>query len=174
MKIFEVTNVDKDLLYSGKVPKLYHLSSDPKLTSLEPRVPRDVANRKNAFEDSSVKRVSFADSIDGCILGLQLNESDFVDHKVRLFVYSPIITNETKIVSNDTINSKKLVFDSHISKEWWILNPVKVEPVGIIEISDNNFEIINYKPLRVGDPKLLKADGSLDTFLYKFKWIQLG
>ena len=82
---------------------LYHLSKADDINKLTPKVPAKVSSRKNAFEDDSIKRISFAPSIDGCILGLQLSKDDFKNGEIILYVYSPIKVNKKDLVSNKKI-----------------------------------------------------------------------
>ena len=157
-------------MHIKEIETLYHLSKTDDITKLTPKVPAKVASRTNAFEDDTIKRVSFAPSIDGCILGLQLSKDDFINGKVILYVYSPINIDSKQIVSNKSIIGKKLVFDAEVTKECWFLDEVKVELLGSITVYDKVVRTIEYKPLRVGDPKFLKPNGKLDTYLYKYKW----
>ena len=153
----------------SEVTPLYHLSSDSTLKKLSPRVPHKLTVRDNAYEDDTIERVSFSPSIKGCILGLQLSEDDFSNGVVKLYVYEPYDYDESSIVSNEEIISKKLVFDAKVTRECWFINEVKVRLVGSITVYDEVDKVIEYKPIRVGDPSYLKANGRLDTFLYKYK-----
>ena len=157
-------------MHIKEIETFYHLSKTDDITKLTPKVPSKVASRNNAFEDDTIKRVSFAPSIDGCILGLQLSKDDFINGKVILYVYSPINIDSKQIVSNKSIIGKKLVFDAEVTKECWFLDEVKVELLGSITVYDKVVRTIEYKPIRVGDPKFLKPNGKLDTYLYKYKW----
>lgn len=173
MLLIELHNPDiQSLIYKDNPPELFHLSKDSNLKKLSPRIPRDVKNKDNPFEDNTIPRISFSESIDGCILGLQLKESQFEKGIYRLYVYQPIIHDNTHLVSNNTINHYGLVFDSHITKEWWGLNSVHVKKLGIIEIYEKPFKTIEFKPLRIGDKKFLKPNGKLDTYQYNYKWIK--
>ena len=144
-------------------PVLYHLSKVAGLTKLNPKVPRAVTNHQGSFEDSKTERISFAESIDGCILGLQLNASSFSKHLQRFYVYRLVKCG--KLVSNYEINRRKLVFDSRVTGEWWGLFDAVVEQVGEIEVSDIDCRTIEFEPLR-GDRRMMKQNGKLDTYLY--------
>jgi hypothetical protein len=160
------------LIYKDKPPQLFHLSKDANLKKLSPNIPRDVKNKENPFEDNTIPRISFSESINGCILGLQLKESQFDKGICRFYVYQPMVQEHTNLVSNDTINHNRLVFDSKITKEWWGLNTVHVKQIGIIEVIEKPFKTIEFTPLRIGDKKFLKPNGKLDTYQYNFKWIE--
>lgn len=147
-------------------PTLYHLSDDNKLSSLSPKIPKKLQIRTNAFEDTTIPRVSFSETIEGCILGIQLSENEFTEK--TFYIYSP--TNyHTKFLSNQDIIKQKLVFDAKITKEWWALEEIDVKLIGEVIIINEIIKTIEYTPIRIGNPKFLKANGKLDTFLYKFK-----
>ncbi len=150
------------------IPQLYHLSDDDTLTKLTPKIPDWLSDRKNAFENSSIPRISVAETIEGCILGLQLTEKDFHYNLKSLYVYSPIITYDTRFITNKLLTKKKLVFDSYITREWWLLDQVDVEYIGEILLTDLNFKTIYYKPLSNSKTKF---KGKIDTTLYRYKWI---
>ena len=150
-------------------PVLYHLSKVAGLTTLEPRVPRAIVNRiRGSFEDSSIERISFAESIDGCILGLQLSASTFTDHVQRFYVHRLVSCD--RLLSNDEVTRRKLVFDSRVTGEWWGLSDAIVKQVGEIEVSDIGSRAIEYEPLR-GDRSMMKQNGKLETYLYKWRVI---
>jgi hypothetical protein len=173
MLLIELHNPNiQSLIYKDIPPELYHLSKDANLKKLSPRIPKDVMNNENPFEENTIPRISFSESINGCILGLQLKESQFEKGICRFYVYQPAIVENTHLVSNYTINNKRLVFDSIITKEWWGLNSVHVKKIGIIEVQEKPFKTIEFTPLRIGDKKFLKPNGKLDTFQYNFKWVK--
>ena len=149
---------------------LYHLSKSDSISRLSPRIPTKVLLWENPFEDSIVQRISFASSIDGCILGLQLSPEEFVDGKLVMYVYNPVDIDESRLVSNSDIVKERLVFDAEITGECWYLDDVRVELVGSITVYDIVEKTIEYTPIRVGDPDFLKPNGKLETYLMKFKW----
>lgn len=159
MKIKELSNL-----------KMYHLSNKNNLEKLTPKIPYKLKIRKNAFEDTTIKRISFAPSIEGCILGLQLSDKDFTDDKLILYVYTPYAFDNNDIISNNTIVNNKLVFDAKVTKESWIISPVNVKIIGSITVFNKVQQKIEYQPIRVGDKKFLKPNGKLDTYLYKYVW----
>lgn len=150
---------------------LYHLSRNPDLKILIPAIPSKLLTRSNAFEEKETKRVSFSSSINGCILGLQFNENlDFPKGEVELFAYTPTRGQSLKWKTNQELIDKNLVFDAHITKEYWCLEPVCVSNNGSIIIYNEITKIIEFMPLKTGNPKYLKPNGKLDTYLYKYKW----
>jgi hypothetical protein len=150
-------------------PVLYHLSTVAGLTKLEPRIPRAIVNRiRGSFEDSSIERISFAETIDGCILGLQLSASSFSEHVQRFYVYRMVRCD--RLLSNYEITRRALVFDSRVTGEWWGLSDAIVKQVGEIEVSDVGSRAIEYEPLR-GDRRMMKKNGKLETYIYKWRVI---
>jgi hypothetical protein len=154
-----------EVLQGDKVPALYYLSKKRQLKKLVPTIPKQVLDIEYPFENDTLKRVPFCPSIDACILGLQINEKLFKNGFQYLYVYQPKITKQTKLVNNSIIKRKKLVFDAHITKEWWCLSTIPVKYVGKVKIF-NKPKKIEFKPLRVGNKELLKPNGKLDTFGY--------
>ena len=52
----------------------------------------------------------------------------------------------------------------------WIIEVV-IERLDIKkQVFDKVEQTIEYTPIRVGDPKFLKPNGKLETYLYKYKW----
>lgn len=102
--------------------KLYHVSSDNKLSKLTPRIPECACL---AYEDTDTPRVCCSNSIDGCLSAIQEGEG-------RFFVYEidgkyPIITP-----------TPEQVRDAKHTGEVWILEEVKVNLIGEIEVEDYN------------------------------------
>jgi len=92
MLLIELHNPNvRALIYKDKPPQLFHLSKDANLKKLSPNIPRDVKNKENPFEDNTIPRISFSESINGCILGLQLKESQFDKGICRFYVYQPMV-----------------------------------------------------------------------------------
>lgn len=155
-----------------EIPPLFHLSRSDDLSILRPAIPEKLLIRKNDFEESKTPRVSFAETIDGCILGLQLSEHEFKNGSIEYNVYVPIKIQDGEWKSNDDIISEKLVFDAEITKEWWCLSDIQVKMIGSIRIYNKVKKTIEYTPIRIGNPKFLKPNGKLDTYLYYFKRIK--
>lgn len=147
---------------------MYHLSKNDGITYLSARVPKKLLTRNNAFEDTTIPRVSFAPTIKKCILGLQPALTEFLNGELVYFIYSPYNYDESLIVNNDEIISKKLVYDAEITNECWYTGDVNVKLIGSITVYDKITKVIEYKPIRVSDSTFLKPNGMLDTFLYKY------
>lgn len=128
------------LAQNNKSSEMYFLSDknmDSKI--LRPRIPSNFFTR-NGFEDDSIPRISFAPSIDKCLMGLSQN----LEGK-RLYVHIPIIENKTKISKPTKIQ----VPDSQITREIWILTDVKIKCIGTIIVKstpDNKSHKFSYGP----------------------------
>ena len=128
------------LAQNNNPPNMYFVS-DKNMDSktLQPRIPTNFFT-KNGFEDDITKRISFAPSIDKCLMGLSQN----LEGK-RLYVHIPIIENRTKIYKP----TKSQVPDSKLTNEIWILTNVKIKCVGTIIVKstpDNKPHKFSYGP----------------------------
>lgn len=103
--------------------QLYHLSMNPNLRVLVPKVPNNFLVR-NGYEDGRRKRISFATTIAGCLRGLSMN----VTGKV-FYVYSPESLDQSAIIIPDLT----MVPDARTTGEVWYMKPCRVKLIGIIE-----------------------------------------
>ena len=163
-----------------KEKKLYHLSMNDSITHLTARVPNDVlVNKEDTLENFTIPRTCVALSIDGCILGLQINSRHFKtedpNETILFTVYEPVSYDSLILKTNQELIKEKLVFDAHITGEVWILNPsIEVKKIASIRVYKEITKEINYKPI-LRDPKrvkFLKADGTLDTYLRKWEYVK--
>ena len=137
----------------------YHLSMDPNLDKkpLVPRIPswitREMKKNKNlikdmerlksdptfdngsAFEEYLTPRVCFSPSIEGCLNAI-INDTERLNLAGKqIHVYKPkkpIYQYKTKF--NKQINKDGDIFDSNITKEMWILEPVELVYIGSIVV----------------------------------------
>lgn len=101
----------------------YHLSTNPELTELTPRVPECAVGIN---EDITTARICFAPTIEGCLSALQTLDGYF-------YVYC--ITDEDKTIEIYHPASEE-VCDQKITGEVWVLKPVKVTCIGKIHSTD--------------------------------------
>jgi hypothetical protein len=116
----EETRIEPD-----KLPKfIYHISTKNHNGEVfEPRK-YDNDNVKNDME-RYVSRVCFADSIDGCLYSIFPNgayDADFYVH---------IPAHEVKVYST----TKEDIYDSEITHELWVKEPVEMKCIGKIHVS---------------------------------------
>ena len=119
--------------------KLYHLSDNKNLDGvvMKPSIPK----LKIKDEDGSIKRECFSTTIDGCLQGIypiypdtSLDDPRYTSFKGEyLYVYEPA-NSDYSYVDTDTLVKKRLVPDAEISKEVWIITPVKVKSTGKIYV----------------------------------------
>ena len=126
---------------------LYHLSCNPNLTILTPKIPETAV----AFnEDVSIPRVCFSPTIKGCLSALQSIGAEY-------YVYTPV-NQKLKGYS-----CKTHVIDAVITGERWIKKPVQVKKIGKIKsvfIGIGEKRLINYK----GRKELISK------FIYTYEW----
>lgn len=126
---------------------LYHLSCNPNLTILTPKIPETAV----AFnEDVSIPRVCFSPTIKGCLSALQSIDEEY-------YVYTPV-NQKLKGYS-----CKTHVIDAVITGERWIKKPVQVKKIGKIKpvfIGIGEKRLINYK----GRKELISK------FIYTYEW----
>ena len=111
---------------------LYHLSRNPNLTTLTPKIPKQAVSGN---EDVSIPRVCFAPTIEGCLSALQDNDAEY-------YVYTPV-NQKLKGYS-----CKNHVIDAVITGERWIKKTVQVKKIGKIKSVFTSVEpekIINYR-----------------------------
>lgn len=135
--IEEETRIDKD-----KLPKfIYHISSENHDgETFEPRK-YDNDNVKNDME-RYVARVCFADSIDGCLYSIFPNGA----YDAEFYVHIP--GNEVKVYST----TKDDVYDSEITHELWVKEPVQMKCIGKIKVtgvSDKTTKVIDIESDKV-------------------------
>lgn len=160
-----------------------HLSTKANLSLLTPEIPKEIlAHKDTTLEDYTIPRICLAPTVSKCLLGIQLNDSDFVDDKDKLFyIYKPINFKYQDIISNNYIVKHRLVFDAHITKEVWYTEPLEVQLIGVCTCTSFSksapVEIL-YTPIinknkqklvdTLDDYKFLRHNKQLSTFLPKF------
>ena len=135
-EVIECNNTIKEeaRLEENKIPCLYHLSTENHDGDVfEPRY-YDNDNVKAGIE-RRVKRICFSDNINGCIYSIFPNGAYDID----LYVHIPAseVSKVYKTTSDD-------IYDSEITHELWVKEPVTMKCIGKIHISgvDKNKEKI--------------------------------
>ena len=126
---------------------LYHLSFDPNLTTLTPKIPEQAVSWN---EDVSIPRVCFAPTIEGCLSALQ-------DIDAEYYVYTPV-NQKLKGYS-----CRSRVIDAPITGERWVKKDVPVRKIGKIKstfIRTSEEKFINYK----GRKELIFR------YVYSYEW----
>lgn len=126
---------------------LYHLSCNPNLTILTPRIPEQAVPWN---ENMSIPRVCFAPTIEGCLSALQ-------DIDAEYYVYTPV-NQKLKGYS-----CKSYVIDAPITGERWVKKDVPVKKIGKIKstfIRTSEEKFVNYK----GHKELISR------YVYSYEW----
>lgn len=105
---------------------LFHLSKDPNLKTMIPRVPNNRLVRSGK-EDGKTPRVCFSKSIHSALASAPPARTGSV-----LYVYSPTSIDKSALYKP----SLSQVPDSGFTHEVWYLKPVTVKKVGIIVVGD--------------------------------------
>lgn len=125
-KTSNIPNCKKLTNYKG--PMYFISTSNMDNKTLEPRVVDNYFTR-NGYEDNTTKRVSFAPSVNRCLMGLSqdVSNKDF-------YVYEPSDRSNLDIYKPNP----KAVPDSSVTGELWVTTPVKLKRVGKIHCTGDD------------------------------------
>jgi ribosomal protein S18 acetylase RimI-like enzyme len=119
----------------------FHVTSDPNLDGqvFKPRVPDyldEYDPEDTTFENTSTPRVCFSPSIEGCINAIAVNFKRINPIRFeKLYVYIPEKPiQEYRHKTNKELIRDKDVFDANVTREMWILEPVRLKLYGVIRI----------------------------------------
>lgn len=127
---------------------LYHLSENKNLSKLTPRIPECAISM---YENVSIERICFSDSIDGCLSALQ-------DCPCKYYVYIPDEELDNDDIYYPTVDE---VRDAKYTHEVWVMKEIKVRCLGKIE----SFMWDSSKNHNSGR-------GRVTIFHYPYKWIE--
>ena len=149
--------------------KFIHLSKVNNITTLHPNISKLIIH---GWENTSIPRISFAPTIDQCIIALNvlgyqfITGNNFIDYNI----YTPKSKLDEKYcISNEEINTKKYCYDSHITGESWYLTKCPVENIGKVRIYKNIIKSVEFKPLCVGNKNWLLPNGNIITHFLKYE-----
>lgn len=118
--------------------KMYHLSRNELHNEiLKPRVP-DNFFTQHGFEENTIKRICFSDSVDRCLMALSQNLKGKV-----LWVYKP--KDLINVVTNKEIVKNNYVPDGQLTKEIWSLEDTQLIAVAKIKIIKPMGELYFFK-----------------------------
>ncbi len=124
--------------------KLYHVSDNPHIKTLSPRIPKSEDINKG-LENGTIKRVCFAPSIEQCLQAIcaEKGKEYIVYVPKRNLMYSQIYKCNTQDAPG-----------AYITDEYWCLTPIEVEPLykvkvgNTVETNSGKYEdLLNYKVL---------------------------
>lgn len=138
--------VTEEMLKQALIIQYYHLSFNNKLEgNWYPKIPdgSDIGEKTSLSEPNTL-RISFSETLEGCFRAIYPNVSQYFEEKkypwMEFYVYSPVITDKTKIVTSGRLTKERFVHDAHVTKEIWILNTVKVELISKIKVLNTSEE----------------------------------
>lgn len=105
-----------------KPSELYHVSDNPHLSLLNPRIPETASSH---YENTVIPRVCFATSIQGCLTSIYQENS-----RKLIYVYQPD-THRYTTQLRCTL-PYEAVCDANLTGEVWYLKPIYVMPIGIL------------------------------------------
>lgn len=111
-------------------PRLYHISENPNLTVMTPRIPSNKLV-KAGYENGTIGRVCFAPTIDYAIAAAPRGKAGEL-----LYVYIPTSVDKSAIYHP----TPQEVPDVTYTHEVWYLKPVTVKKVGVILVGDAYLE----------------------------------
>ena len=152
---------------------VFHVSMDKHIDGQvwQPRVP-DYLEPYNpedtGFEDNTTGRICFSTSIEGALNGITVNLPRQNPAQFdKMYVYIPEKPwKEYKHKTNKQLVKDKLVYDANVTREVWILEPVRMKLYGVIkvdQVSDANRKDV-----------VPTSKGQKDTrnyFTYKWHWV---
>lgn len=119
----------------------FHVTSNGGLDGqvFKPRVPDyldEYDPEDTTFENTTTPRVCFSPSIEGCINAIAVNFMRINPIRFeKLYVYIPEKPiQEYRHKTNKEIIRDKDVFDANVTREMWILEPVRLKLYGVIRI----------------------------------------
>ena len=152
---------------------VFHVSMDKHIDGQvwKPRVPDylDPYNPEDTgFEDNTTPRICFSTSIEGALNGITVNlQRQSPDTFDKMYVYVPEKPwKEYKHKTNKQLVKDKLVYDANVTREVWIMEPVRMKLYGVIRVD----QIADAKRKAV----VPTSKGQKDTrnyFTYKWHWV---
>lgn len=131
---------------------LVHLSETNKDgVTLEPRIP-DNFMTKNGYEDATIARVCFADTIGHALRAMSMNLKDKV-----LYVHV-VVDNQLQIKKPTT----KQVPDSKLTGEYWSLFAVQLRCIGKIKVSESTGDGLSYR----------YGDNTAELYDWNWSWVE--
>lgn len=151
----------------SKKKLMYHISTDPKLEELKPRIPsylkKGGETNPDYPENKETKRICVSSSIEGCLRAIINFDSLMTIDEKRYYVYIPEKPfEEYKHKTNKEIIKDKDVFDANITKESWILEPCKMKLYGIIKVKQVKDRKIK---------KTINSDANIGVLNFDWDWI---
>lgn len=120
--------------------KLVHISFDHALAGVwEPKIPASLDNgSKSIYSEPEIPRICLAPSVKECFWAIYPNISNLFEHQklphMDFYVYTPVALSPTEVVTPDTLTSKRLVLDAHVTNEHWVLSNIDMKLISKVRI----------------------------------------
>lgn len=123
---------------------LYHLSPKDIEGEIKPRIPQETCR----YENNTIKRISMAESIQHCLIGLGEN-IDTVNMRwlqnIPYYLYEfEINEDDEKLIHPDELYEQDLMYHAKVTREYWYKDPIKPKKKTKIFIEPNTWEEPEY------------------------------
>ena len=129
---------------------LFHIS--PTLTAPTVTFTPQVPDVYEDAEDHTTPRVCVSTDIQGCLISTpawnNMHERKDGGYTFSVYAIKRSAVPKSKLVTNEEIVNKKLVWDAHITDENWILGKITMRKIGQITAYPEKHRSISYQPLR--------------------------
>lgn len=144
--------------------KLYHLSFNGGLAGVwNPKIPDGYAGMEGSIPPTEpmFPRICLSSTLEGAFYAIYPNVSHFFEkHRyphMDLYVYSPILRKDTRLLTPAELTKKRMVWDAHLTQEYDILTPVKMTLKGKVRFFNTiKEEWIRIRPF--DDPKEVERE----------------
>lgn len=124
--------------------ELYHIDPAPDLAGMwKPQLPDTPVEWKGRFSVPNTAHISVNPTIEGCVLTQYIKIAELFQLKsqaeLEFYVYKPVLKGEERIIPSETLTADRWVWNAHVTKEHWILDPVEFECVGKIRLTNVNY-----------------------------------
>lgn len=165
---------------------LYHLSfRNFKKDKWHPRLPHgsEIKKSNNKYPEPHIERISFSSTIEGCFRAIYPNISHLMEGVdepwLDLVLYKAEFKGDERIVTPNLLTEHELVWDAHVTKEYWVLDEVSVERVGEISFKNtsdkamltNPFNNPKNKPEVVGPLKIIYKLNNSSKSIPSLEWV---
>jgi hypothetical protein len=124
--------------------RYYHLSLKPNLQVLKPCIPNVLNLKGDPYEEHTIPRVSFSNTLEGCLIALPLSSERFKTQEyVEYYVYCNV--NGFNGLTNKELIVNQYVYDSRVSGETWALEDTAVMCIGTIHIYEKVTQTKKYR-----------------------------
>lgn len=158
---FHISTEDKldDKVFKPRIPT--YISREINSPEFKKRMdslkdPNSIENYTQGYENYTTPRVSFSPSINGCLQAIinEIGKRNVCSQSLHVYIPEKPIS-KYKIKTNKEIIEDGDIFDANITKEIWILEPVKLKYYGSIKVNKvtespilQKFANNNYKKIK--------------------------